>query len=190
LRTPLTSLRLQAEVLGDEDERRAMLGQMDRLEHAMNQVIELARSRATEGPGECDIDAVVARRGAFWSVLAEEQGRALSLRLGAGAGSVPLGEDDVAAAVDTLIGNVFSHTHPGVDFDVATGRGGDDVVWLEVADRGTGFGDTSSLARGVSGAGSTGLGLDIVRKTVQSVSGRVEMSNRPGGGAVVRVFFG
>jgi signal transduction histidine kinase len=147
----------------------------------MNHVIELARSRAAEGPRECDIDAVVARRGAFWSVLAEEQGRELSLQLGAGAGSVPLGEDDVAAAVDTLIGNVFSHTDPGVDFHVATGRGDDDVVWLEVADRGPGFGDTSAFARGVSGAGSTGLGLDIVRKTAQSVSGRLEMRPDLGG---------
>jgi signal transduction histidine kinase len=46
------------------------------------------------------------------------------------------------------------------------------------------------LVRGVSGTGSTGLGLDIVRKTASAVGGRVETSDRPGGGAVVRVVLG
>jgi signal transduction histidine kinase len=190
LRTPLTSLRLQAEALGDEGERQTMLAQVDRLEHAMNQVIELSRSRAARPPGSVDLNQVVADRAGFWRVLAEEQGRELTLDLADGAGLVPLARDDVEVLVDTLVGNVFSHTPAPTPFEVRTGAGPDGVAWLEVSDRGPGFADPSLIQRGVSGGGSTGLGLDIVAKTASSAGGSVQVSDRPGGGAVVRVLFG
>lgn len=186
LRTPLTSLRLQAEALGDETERAAMVAQVDRFEHAMSQMIDLARSRAAQEPASSLLDDVVAERTNFWSVLAEEQGRDLELILGASAARVALGESDLAVVVDTLIGNVFAHTPPGTPFQVSTGVSGPGP-WLEVSDRGPGFGDRSRVQRGVSGSGSTGLGVDIVRKTALSVGGSLHVDDRPGGGAVVRV---
>lgn len=190
LRTPLTSLRLQAEALGDPAEREVMIGQVDRLEHAMNQTIDLARSRAARAPGEADLDEVVSERTAFWAVLAEEQERNVTLDIGHGVGPVQLSADDVGVVVDTLVGNVFSHTAPGVPFEIRTGRDREGPAWLEVADGGPGFGEGTVLERGVSGSGSTGLGLDIVRKTVRAVGGRLDVDDRPEGGAVVRVSFG
>jgi signal transduction histidine kinase len=84
---------------------------------------------------------------------------------------------------------VFSHTDPGTSFDVSVGsdRG---RPWIEVSDHGPGFIPGRLAERGVSGAGSTGLGLDIVRRTAESVGGEMKMSDRPGGGAVVRVWVG
>jgi signal transduction histidine kinase len=189
LRTPLTSLRLQAEALGDLDDREAMIGQVDRLEHSMNQIIDLARSRAARPPGQCHLNAVVAERSAFWQVLAEEQGRTMTVDLGRIEDLVGVGADELGVAVDTVIGNVFSHTESGVDFAISTGATGS-APWFEVADRGGGFGAKTIIERGVSGGGSTGLGLDIVRKTAESVGGSVQIDDRPGGGAVVRVGFG
>jgi signal transduction histidine kinase len=188
LRTPLTSLRLQAESLGDPAERAALIEQADRLEHATSQVIELARAPHRAGVKECDLDHVIGKRAAFWSVLAEEQARALSMEL-ASSGRVALGEDQVEVLVDTLIGNVFAHTPPGTGFEIRTGND-QGAQWLEVADRGPGFGNKAQPVRGKSGAGSTGLGLDIVVKIAETVGGDLEIDDRPGGGAVVRVMFG
>lgn len=190
LRTPLTSLRLQAEALVGEEEREAMIGQVNRLEHAMNQVIELARSRAGPEPGECALNRIVEGRAEFWGLLAEEQGREVEFDLDDEVGVVPLRGEEVEVIVDSLIGNVFTHTPPGTSFEVRTGVDGAGVAWLEIADRGPGFAGRPPGERGVSGGGSTGLGLDIVRKTAKAASGEVVTSDRPSGGAVVRVYLG
>lgn len=190
LRTPLTSLRLQAESLSDPGEREATLAQVDRLEHAMNQLIELSRSRGSREPGRSVLDEVVAERSAFWSVLAEEQGRVMTTTLEAGSSTVALASDETGVVIDTLVGNVFSHTDPPTPFDIRTGVDDGGRPWLEILDRGSGFQNRSVLERGVSGRGSTGLGLDIVRKSAETTGGSLKIDDRPGGGAVVRVSFG
>ena len=190
LRTPMTSLRLEAESLGDPEDREAMLAQVDRLEHAMNQLIELSRSRAGRVQGASELNSTVSARVSFWSVLAEEQGRRVTTALSGAPIQVPLATDEVEVLVDTLIGNVFAHTPPSTAFEVGTGVDDGGVAWLEVADRGPGFGANRVPERGVSGRGSTGLGLDIVRKAAESVGGSIHIDDRPGGGAVVRVSFG
>ena len=189
LRTPLTSLRLQAETLEDPEERAAMMTQVDRLEHTMTEVIEMARSQRARGPSTCDLNYVVRSRADFWRLLADEQQRHLSVTLSDGVAAVPLGGDVVAVVVDTLVDNVFGHTPKGTPFAIQTTSEAE-VPVLEVGDEGPGFGDRAQMGRGVSGRGSTGLGLDIVRKTVLAVGGDVTVNDRPGGGAVVRVRFG
>ena len=81
---------------------------------------------------------------------------------------------DLAAAVDALLGNVFAHTEEGTGFAVELhahpGR-----TELTVHDDGPGF-DPAAGARGVSGGGSTGLGLDIARRTAESTGGRLEIA--------------
>lgn len=52
---------------------------------------------------------------------------------------------------------------------------------LEVTDNGPGF--------GAGAAGMAGLGLTVVRELLDSVGGRLEVSDAPGGGARVRVSF-
>jgi len=131
---------------------------------------------------------VVAERAEFWRVLADEQGRELAVDLGVVDEEVPLGADDLGVLVDAIVGNVFAHTAPGTALSIATG--GRRAPWLEISDEGAGFGDVDGLTRGVSGSGSTGLGLDIVRKTVAAGGGSLSLDDRPGGGAVVRVVFG
>lgn len=189
LRTPLTSLRLQAEALDDPDERQLMVSHVDRMEHSMTQVIELARSRGARQPATCRVNEVVASRAAFWALLAEEQNRSVTLEISSDADTeVGLSAEELAAVVDILIDNVFSHTPVGTGFEVATGK--DDGVFLKVSDDGPGFSGQIPTERGVSGSGSTGLGLDIIRKTVETIGGSVEVDDRPGGGAVVTVRIG
>ncbi|MGH8870408.1 MAG: sensor histidine kinase [Acidimicrobiia bacterium] len=189
LRTPLTSLRLQAEKLSDERERDDVLTQVDRIEHAIDQVIVATRSARFRGAESSDLSAVVSARCAFWSVLAEEQGRKMTLSIDSGPVPVGLTSEAVEATVDALIGNVFAHTDPATPFAVSVGSD-EGRPWLEVLDEGPGFSSKRMAERGVSGAGSTGLGLDIVRRTAESVGGGMEMNDRPGGGAVIRVWLG
>jgi signal transduction histidine kinase len=189
LRTPLTSLRLQAESIEDPGERQEILAQVDRVEAAVDRLIVASRSPGEDLSDQCNLSEVVSRRAAFWKVLADEQGREIKVTLGAMDVELGVAPEEVEAVVDALVGNVFSHTPPGTAFSIATGED-DNRPWIEVADEGPGFADLTLLHRGVSGRGSTGLGLDIVRRTAETTGGGLEVNDRPTGGAVVRVLFG
>jgi signal transduction histidine kinase len=189
LRTPLTSLRLQAEKIADVTDREDTLAQVDRLEAAIDRLIEISRSQKAAVPETCKLDVVVADRSSFWRVLAEDQKREFELRLDAANSELGVSSEDLGVIVDTLVGNVFAHTPSGTRFCVTTGES-ENRPWITVSDHGPGFVDQSMLDRGVSGRGSTGLGLDIVRRTAEMTGGRMDMNDRPKGGVVVRVWFG
>ena len=181
LRTPLTALRLEAEALADPAEATRVTAGVDAVERAVSGLIRAAR-RATPGPAlvpaECDAATVVRDRVAFWSVLAEDTGREVRLDLVPGPLPVPVAAEDLAAAVDALLGNVFAHTPDGTPFTV--GLGFDGV--LTVTDEGPGL-PAGAGERGESGAGSTGLGLDIARRAGRAL----HLSTSASGGAVVRL---
>lgn len=188
LRTPLTSLRLQAEKIGDPQDRAAVLSQVDRIEQAIDQLIIAARAGSRGGGGVCVLDDVVDDRATFWQVLAVEQSRDMTLETDAPGVEIDLSREALEALIDALVGNVFDHTAQGTGFTMTTGRDGS-LPWLEICDMGPGFSDGSPLQRGRSGGGSTGLGLDIARRTAELTGGSLELSNGPDGGRV-RVWFG
>jgi len=184
LRTPLTALRLDAESLRDPEEAARVGAGVEALERTVSEVIRSARRPMREGVhASCDVVGVAAQRVDFWSVLAEDQGRAFTLRTIAGPLLVRLTAEDLAAAVDALLENVLAHTPEGspVEVSVQTGESG---VEVEVADRGPGV-PAAALERGRSGAGSTGLGLDIARRTAEAAGGRLVIENRAAGGTRV-----
>jgi signal transduction histidine kinase len=184
LRTPLTAMRLDAEGLRDREESQRLTQDVAALERAVDTVIRAARRPVREGvAARCDAGVVVRDRVDFWAALAEEQGRPWELAVPAGSYPVRLLAEDLAAALDALLGNVFAHTPDGTAVTVSVRRE-DGVVRVEVADRGPGFGE-HAVERGTSGAGSTGLGLDIARRTAEAAGGRFEVGPRLAGGAVV-----
>lgn len=188
LRTPLTSLRLQAEKIEDAGERAEVIAQVDRIEQAVDQLIVAARAGSRGGGGVCVLDDVVDDRAAFWQVLAVEQARDMTVATGAPGVEIDVSREGLEAVVDALVGNVFDHTAQGTPFAMGTGEE-EGLPWLEISDGGPGFFDGSLLKRGLSGGGSTGLGLDIARRTAELTGGRLEISNGPVGGRV-RVWFG
>jgi signal transduction histidine kinase len=188
LRTPLTALRIDADALADPYERDRLRADLDALERTVDDIIRAARRGA--GKGACDASAVVAERVRFWSALAEEERRPVEYRISPVPVPVRVGQHDLSACVDALLGNVFAHTPEGTGLAVRlTGRhgGGGRLV---IADDGPGMPDPAMLGRGRSGTGSTGLGLDIVRRTARDSGGTVTIGRTETGGALVTVDFG
>lgn len=192
LRTPLTALRLQAETLSDQEAASALLTDLDRLEAAVDKLIEEARRPGEDrGPEQADLGAVVRHRATFWKVLADEQDRRVDVHTFGGRLPVAMSAQDLGALVDTLLENVFSHTSPGTGYRVQAYPGDDEgYTVLVVEDDGTGFEHAQPLKRGESGAGSTGLGLDIALRAAQRTGGGLQLSDSPSGGARVEVTFG
>ncbi|HEY7484998.1 MAG TPA: HAMP domain-containing sensor histidine kinase [Streptosporangiaceae bacterium] len=185
LRTPLTALRLETESLRDPDEAARVGAKVDVVERAVSQAISDARRPA--GGGGCDAAAVVREQVGFWSVLAEDQDRRVDIDVPAAPLPARPSREELASCVDALIGNVFAHTPDGTAFAVRLAARPGGGARLVVADEGPGFGDRDPLPRGVSGAGSTGLGLDIARRVAESSGGGLTLGVSPSGGAQVEV---
>jgi signal transduction histidine kinase len=183
LRTPLTALRLDVEAL-PADDRERLLADVDAVSRGVDEVINEARRPVREGLGAgCDAGAVVVERAQFWSALAADEGRRLQIECQEVPLPVRVSADDLAAAIDALLGNVFTHTPDGtgMDVDVRPRPGGGATVTVQ--DDGPGMPD-AAVERGHSGAGSTGLGLDIVRRTAVASGGELRVANSPGGTTV------
>ena len=190
LRTPVTALRLDAESLRDPDERAQIGAHIDSLVRAVDEAVSAARHPShLRRPEVCDAISVVSERGTFWAVLAEDTHRRLEIELPSGRSPVAVSEPDLGAALDVLVDNVFTHTPDGTGFRLAVGRPTRDVVDIIVEDDGPGIDDRSLASRGVSGAGSTGIGLDVARRTAVIAGGsfRVERSNTGGARIVIRL---
>jgi signal transduction histidine kinase len=190
LRTPITALRLEAESVRDEDERSRLGGAVNDLTRSVDDLIREARRPIREGvEARCDATSVVSERVAFWQVLAEDQHRRLDLDLPAQACWVRVSGPDLEAAMDALLGNVIAHTPEGTGFSVGLHREATTVL-VTVRDDGPGFAHGSLLERGRSGAGSTGLGLDIARRTATASGGDLQVGTAPGGGGLVSMRLG
>jgi signal transduction histidine kinase len=183
LRTPLTALRLDAEALPSPD-REHLLDDVDALSRGIDEVISEARRPVREGLGAaCDAAAVVADRVRFWSVLAEDEQRRVDVDVASGPLPVRVPAADLAAAVDALLGNVFTHTPDGTALAVQVRPREDGGALVTVRDEGPGVSE-GAVERGHSGAGSTGLGLDIARRTAEAGGGRLRFDSSPAGTAV------
>ncbi len=184
LRTPITALRLDVDLLGDASERDRMAGHVDELVGAVDAIIHTARAHERRAPVRCDAASVVRARGQFWAVLAADQERGVQI-VAPGPAWVPVGAADLGAALDVLLDNVFRHTPPGTAFAVrvATAEG---QVRVEVCDEGPGLAEPGLAARGRSGSGGTGIGLDVARRTAAAGGGWLTVAPGPGGvGTVV-----
>jgi signal transduction histidine kinase len=191
LRTPITALRLDAEAIPGTVDPARLAAHVVTLERTVDEIIMTARRPLTHAGGaRGDLAAVVRGRLAWWSVLAEEQNRRVGAQLSDETVWVRSMPADLNAAVDALFENVFSHTKEGAGFDVLVQRRPGGGGLLVVADEGPGLASDELDTRGMSTRGSTGLGLDIVRRTAEASGGRLRIGNRLGGGAAITVELG
>jgi signal transduction histidine kinase len=195
LRTPLTVLRLNAASLGDGPAAEQTRAAVAQLEREVDTIIRTAREAkpqtAAAGPGAgCDAAEVVRERMEFWSALAEDEGRKVRVAGVDRPVRIPVARADLAAALDALLGNVFRHTPEGTAFAVDVHNGEDAVIVL-VSDAGPGIPDPEAAmarGRGSGSDGSTGLGLDIVRRLAEATGGDVRIGSSVLGGTEVRIW--
>lgn len=180
LRTPLTKLRMRLDQVADGELADVLRADVDDVSSVVSDVIREARGMLSDSIS--DVGEVVTERAEFWSVLAEDQGRAWRFESGAG-GLVAIGRAELSAAIDVLLDNVFSHTAEGTPL-VMGFAATDEVVRVTVADGGEGI-DPATVGRGTSPGGSTGLGLDIARRTAEGTGGTLTVTTSDLGGAVV-----
>ncbi len=197
LRTPLTVLRLNTASLGDGPAAEQTRAAVEQLEREVDTIIRTAREQRPAtglvGAGAgCDASEVIRDRMDFWSALAEDEGREVRLAGVDRTVRIPVARPELAAALDAMLGNVFRHTPEGTPFAVDVHDAGDAVIVL-VSDAGPGISDPdAALRRGNDGGrdGSTGLGLDIVRRVAESTGGDVRLGRSVLGGTEVRVWIG
>jgi signal transduction histidine kinase len=182
LRTPLTALRLHLDRLGRGSEMEKTRVAMRRLEHEINAVIKSAQRPGGDTAASCDAIEVVRDRVGFWSVLAEDQNREWRVSAPEPPVRVPVGRNELAAALDALLGNIFHHTPETTAYAVTVELGADRVGML-VSDAGPGIADPERMReRGRSTGGSTGLGLDIARRLAESTGGELTLGRSALGG--------
>jgi signal transduction histidine kinase len=191
LRTPVTALRLDLESVRDPEVRARLVDDLDALGRAVDEVIRTARRPVREGVrAEADLVAVAAERVGYWSALAEETGRPLEAALPERPVPVRAAQDDLAAVLDALLENVFVHTPERAPARVEVLRRPEGGGLLSVDDGGPGLPTDPPPRRGGSGSGSTGLGLDIARRTAEATGGGLRLATSPLGGLRVELVLG
>ena len=198
LRTPISSLRANIQVLQDADRlppeeqqslRQDIIDELDELTSLVSDVVELARgSKRDSAPDELRLDHIVLD-------AVERTRRRCDLRFDTDLQPTVLhGEADrIARAVSNLLENArkWSPAQGVVELTLHDGV-------LTVRDHGPGFEDgdlpfvfdrfyRADRARNLPGSG---LGLAIVRQAAEAGDGVVQAENAPGGGALLRVSFG
>lgn len=185
LRTPMTAIRLDAEALPDSERVRDLNRHVAHLERTLTAVIRKARLPQTSTSRQCDAAAVVRDRVEFWTPLAEDQGRGVTVLLPDQVCEVGTVDDDLAAALDALLENVIAHTPEGTPLRVELSVV-DDGFQLDVIDHGPGI-PHGAGHRGRSDRGSSGLGLDIARNCAETTGGTLDLITAPDGSNVVRL---
>ncbi|MGV8909416.1 MAG: ATP-binding protein [Propionicimonas sp.] len=172
LRTPVTALRLESENVPDPESRVELGRLVGLLQASIDDLVREARRPVRDDlPAACDAVTVTSARVAHWTPLAEDQGRQLRVALPTGPVRVALGAADLGDLVDICIDNVFAHTGEGVDLSVTLTRNARAAV-LVVDDEGPGF----RALPGEPRQGSSGFGLQIVRRVLAKAGGSLHTS--------------
>jgi two-component system OmpR family sensor kinase len=209
LRSPLTALRLQAQLAeraGNGAARSqaiaALKSGVERATRVVEQLLTLARQgpdARTEGGETVDLLALAQAVVTDFVPLAAQKNIDLGL---AQAAPAKLRGDPAALRVllANLVDNAVRYTPRGgavdVDVGVDTGDAGARGAFLAVSDSGPGIPQDErervfDRFYRVPGSGEvgSGLGLAIVREIAERQAARVSLEDRPGGGLVVRVRF-
>ncbi len=202
LRTPISSLRANIQVLAEADRlapeeqaslRADIVAELDELTALVGDVVELARGSAADGSvDDVRLDEVVFSTVASARRRADRDGE-IGFELALEPTIVRGQADRIGRAVSNLVDNARKWSPVGASVEIALADG-----VLSVRDHGPGFQeadlpfvfDRFYRARDARKLPGSGLGLAIVRQAAEACGGFVEAHNAPGGGALLRVGFG
>jgi signal transduction histidine kinase len=103
-------------------------------------------------------------------VLAASQDRPFTLEVCNATALVAAGSTELGAGLDVILDNVFKHTEAGTPLSLSV-TADKQSVKVTVADAGPGMSDEKLAGRGRSGTGSTGIGMDVARRTAEHAGG-------------------
>jgi signal transduction histidine kinase len=188
LRTPITRMRLRAEFVEDDEERKLWLNDLEELERIADSAILLVREESGKASAETlRLDSLVR------SIAGELKTQNLDVTVtGTEPVSVRAGKVALSRALRNLMINAATH---GRRASVRVGGGADadrPIAEVVIDDEGPGippemlcrvfepfFRVDPGRRQNIPGAG---LGLTIAREIVQRAGGDIKISNRDGGG--------
>lgn len=192
LRTPLTRMKLELAMLGDNEDTAELKADVTEMERMVEGYLAFARGEGAEAPVEIDVGTLVN------DLIASERrggGRIVYEQPDDGQAVLPARPDALRRAVANLIQNAVRY---GSRVNVAVVRAGD-TVEITVDDDGTGIPEDKreeafqpfkrlEPSRNPQ-TGGTGLGLTISRDIVRGHGGDLTLEDSPLGGlrAVVRL---
>lgn len=201
VRTPLASLRAQAELAAEETDPERLRDRVGRIHQRAVQASQLVSQLLMDATVSHRLDVGDARPIPIRAVLDEviqrldpARARRVGLTVDPGVSGAELFGDRVVLRemLRNVIDNALDYSDGAVEL-AAEPRGED--IRFAIADRGPGIADTEKEAvferfrRGPAAEGrvGSGLGLAIVRRAAQSYGGTVSLHDRDGGGLVVEI---
>lgn len=189
LRTPLTRLRLEAEMsIADEGARQAVIADIGQMEAVISQFMDFARTESGEAAEQTDPASLL-------QTIAERQacvGHPLTVTVGA-LPTLLLRPKALTRAVTNLIDNAWKYGGGEITLNAQAVAG---ELWIEIGDHGPGISadEVDRLKRPFtrldsarSNASGTGLGLAIVDRVARLHDGRLELLPNVEGGLLARL---
>lgn len=202
VRTPLASLRAQAEIAMDEPDPERLRARVARIHQSAAQAGQLVSQLLMDATVSHRLDIKDARPTSVDALVEEVRGRLdptvaerLVVLVPREAGAAELFADRVVLRemLRNVVDNAMLYSSGPVEIAAAVQAPG--MVTLSVRDRGPGIPEDEKQAvlerfrRGRTGEGKTGsgLGLAIVKRVVDSHGGGLRLADREGGGLTVEI---
>lgn len=185
LRSRLTALQLRLDSLTAHadpevaEDSLAAQEQADQLAAVLDELLAAARAAREAGAEPVDLTSALRAIAVEWRQVLSAEGRTLRLRIAKGlmARVTPARLREV---IGVLLDNARKHGGGTVTMSARSGESEGSVV-IAVSDHGPGVPDDLAphiFDRGVSGAGSTGVGLALARALAEADGGRLELSSQ------------
>ncbi|MDP2696891.1 ATP-binding protein [Thalassospira sp.] len=192
LRTPITSLRLRAEFVDDEENRRKIIETLNEMEQMVEAAMTFAREEtANEETRRIDIVALVEATCADL----EETGHPVTFVSAIDHLTYACRPLSIKRALGNLLGNGLAY---GEHVTVSVKRADDGGLWIDVCDDGPGipvesrdkvFEPFFRLEESRNqGTGGIGLGLSIARTAIRGHGGEIYLDDAPQGGLAARIY--
>jgi signal transduction histidine kinase len=168
--------------------------EISRIAAVTRQLYETYRPDSDDGKAEAAVAVVISDAVRMLEQVNRASQVSIAVDTSQSPAVVPIPGALLRQAVYNLVQNAVEASPPGETVHVRAWREGD-TFWLSVRDRGPGvpvglrdwvFEPFVSTKGGVKTSGM-GLGLSLVRKSVQALGGRIEIHDPEGGGAEFRI---
>jgi signal transduction histidine kinase len=194
LRTPLAILRTQVDMIDDRELAKSLRDDIESMSRLVNQLLDIAELETfVIGEGEvANLSAIATEIAAYIAPLALSQHKTVAVAGADQSVRVRGNADTLGRAIRNLVENALTHTAAGTTVEISV----DPAGALRVMDRGPGVPSAEReqifrrfWRRDRRRAGSAGLGLAIVKRIAEMHRATIDVSDRPGGGAIFTLRF-